>query len=71
MEHNLVAAKEAAELANAAKSVFLANMSYELRTPLNAIMGSPRLSRRNCSVPSARRATKTMPMISIPQGHTF
>ena len=38
-ETELVKAKEAAEVANQAKSIFLTNMSHELRSPLNAILG--------------------------------
>ncbi len=54
-EESLQKAKEAAEIANRAKSEFLSKMSHELRTPLNAILGFTQVLNRDATLGKHQR----------------
>ncbi|ARV59072.1 hypothetical protein BZZ01_10865 [Nostocales cyanobacterium HT-58-2] len=54
-ETTLRQALEAAEVANNAKSQFLASMSHELRTPLNIILGFTQVMHRNGALSDEQR----------------
>jgi len=52
---NLGKAKEAAEIANKAKGLFIANMSHQFRTPLNAVLGFSQLLLNDKTVADKQR----------------
>ncbi|WP_045213571.1 PAS domain-containing hybrid sensor histidine kinase/response regulator [Desulfonatronovibrio magnus] len=49
-QRELLVAKEQAEQASKAKSVFLANISHELRTPLNSVLGFADILQRDTTL---------------------
>lgn len=49
-EEDAHTAKDEANMANKAKSIFLANISHEIRTPMNAIMGYCQILKRDSSL---------------------
>lgn len=53
-EEALRQAKESADLANRAKSEFLANLSHEIRTPMNSVLGFCELLQREARDPKTR-----------------
>jgi len=54
-EAALASAKQAAEAANQAKSIFLTQMSHELRTPLNGLLGYTQLMERDHALLASQR----------------
>ncbi|MBO1074063.1 hybrid sensor histidine kinase/response regulator [Roseomonas marmotae] len=56
----IAASRDAADRANAAKSLFLARMSHELRTPLNGVLGLAQVLSADRSLPAEARSHGTM-----------
>ncbi len=56
-EKELVKARESAETANKAKSVFLASVSHEIRTPIHVILGMNEMIQRNATNADIKRCS--------------
>lgn len=61
----LYEAKNAAEVANRAKSAFLASMSHELRTPLNAVLLSADLLQKDKDPPLSSRQSHIVDQLQL------
>jgi PAS domain S-box-containing protein len=60
LQAHLERARDEAQAAAKAKSLFLAHMSHEIRTPLNAILGYAQIMSRSCGGCPTRRGVETI-----------